>query len=118
LDELLKLAIGSPTAALGFVGFFFAVMGVGTYLFLRGLRSDVNGIGGKVGGLVTQEALDQQRMGRIESDHKELEGEFRSFKDALPETLKKERHDLRDGPLSDLSGRIDDLKLDVRDMKK
>lgn len=82
------------------------------------LKVDVDNLGTKVGLVEKQQARDGDRMTRTEHDLEKLTAEFRAAEKALPETLKNERHAMNDGPLNNLSLRLDELKEDVKDMQR
>jgi hypothetical protein len=115
LDALLKLAVTSPSAALGLVAFALAVVGAATLLFLRGLQKDVDGLGGKVGRIDTQQQRDCDRMGRIETDVKELSGDLRAADKALPGILKNERHAIPSSPTGQLAAKLDERVENLRE---
>jgi len=82
------------------------------------LRGDVDGLGGKINRIDTQQVRDGDRMGRTERDVEKLTAEYRASEKALPKLLEDERHAMRDGPLNNLSLRLDELKDDVKDRQR
>jgi hypothetical protein len=71
---------------------------------------DINGLGTKLGVIVTQQALDAQRMTVIETEIKDL----RFLERGIPDRFTRERHDLVDRIINPLQlridGRLDDLE--------
>ncbi len=122
MDELLKLAVSSPSAAFALAVIALAVTGAGALVFLLGLRKDLNGVGGKVGRVAELQGLVEQRVGRLEGDHKELAGEVHALKEDLPERFKNERHDFIDRHLQPLSlsvtADLADVKDEIKDLKR
>lgn len=122
MDELMKLAVTSPSAALGLVLFALAVVGAGALLFLRSLRDDLNGIGGKLNGIINERTGDKRDFAHLKEGHEKLAESFAEHKETLPDRLTKDRHDYADRVLNPLilgiTADISDLKGEIRDLKR
>jgi chromosome segregation ATPase len=85
------------------------------------LSSDLGGLGPRVNRVASEADLARQRCDRAKEDHEKLEAEYRLSQKELPEREKNLRHEVInvfDAALQKVDDRVDELRDDVRDLKR